>query len=585
MPQSKLRFARFIRVSTDRQKKRGESLRIQQEESECDIPALGGNIVATYGGSEHATAGWEKQEFDRMLADAARSKFDAIWVLYPNRWSRDNVKHFQGLEVLQKHRIRFFVGRAEYDLLNPTTVFQLNAEVNIGDYVAKLARQSSQNTRKLRACDGRNVAGKRPFGRIFDKESGKWSIDEAKKAKIVDIARRYLRGEHIPDLAVEHGLTPQRVYRALKQAGPVWVQRLRDPKTGTDIEFPTVVGELLPDKVIKAVRQKKEDNRTCKPGAYKNKYLLSGRVICGHCGERLSGNKDQVGKLYYAHQRGNKFRRSAASRQSNCLRFWVPAEAIEDAVISRMFEDFGNPRKCDQIAERAMPNQDEMRENEERLARLTGELEKVKRDRNKVIDLYADQDDYTKEEASDKLDKLRERENRLREQIEQLESARSHSPNHEEVKRFSHAFSHAFGKRYKKRKHSQKHRTWANYRLIAEKDHANSVLSEMTEDGKVELMAWDDRLELVEMVLSGKLPDGKRMGVYITCPEDQRRLQHNKSFRFEIKGRFCDLVPGGKMVDWLPYTSPYQDGEFPGSGVLQRKLREHVVDSRKPAPA
>ena len=46
---SELRFAAFIRVSTERQEKEGESLRTQKTDIQKSVEELGGSIIAWYG--------------------------------------------------------------------------------------------------------------------------------------------------------------------------------------------------------------------------------------------------------------------------------------------------------------------------------------------------------------------------------------------------------------------------------------------------------------------------------------------------------------------------------------------------------
>ena len=88
-----IRFAALIRVSTERQEKR-ESLRTQRSQIKTAVGLQEGKIVKWYGGQEHATEGWEKQEFDRLLADAQKTPrlFDAVMITDPDRYSRDNLK-------------------------------------------------------------------------------------------------------------------------------------------------------------------------------------------------------------------------------------------------------------------------------------------------------------------------------------------------------------------------------------------------------------------------------------------------------------------------------------------------------------
>lgn len=69
---SKLKFAAFCRVSTEKQEVKGESLPAQKTKCTKNVHLLGGKITAWYGGQEHATAGYEKKEIDRLLKDAQR---------------------------------------------------------------------------------------------------------------------------------------------------------------------------------------------------------------------------------------------------------------------------------------------------------------------------------------------------------------------------------------------------------------------------------------------------------------------------------------------------------------------------------
>lgn len=113
-----LRFAALIRVSTEKQAERGESLRTQAAQVEMAVGDLGGVIAKRYAGQEHATAGWEREQLEKLLADAAKKSrpFDAVIVADPSRWSRDNVASEIGLQRLRDAGVRFFVLNTEHDL-------------------------------------------------------------------------------------------------------------------------------------------------------------------------------------------------------------------------------------------------------------------------------------------------------------------------------------------------------------------------------------------------------------------------------------------------------------------------------------
>src|SRR5262245_57171738 len=131
-----LRFAALVRVSTESQERYGESLRTQRDQNTKNVALLGGNIVAWYGGQEHATPGWEKKELDRLIADAGKNKFDAVIVAHADRWSRDNEKAEEGVKAFKAAKVRFFVSVTEYDLYNPEHRLFLGMSAVIGQFQA-----------------------------------------------------------------------------------------------------------------------------------------------------------------------------------------------------------------------------------------------------------------------------------------------------------------------------------------------------------------------------------------------------------------------------------------------------------------
>src|SRR6185295_12588318 len=119
-PTPTIRFAALIRVSTEKQAEQGESLRTQESQINGAVKSLGGVITRRYAGQEHATAGWEREQLEKLLADAQKKSkpFDAVIVADQSRWSRENVASEIGLQVLCDNNIRFFVLTQEHDLNN-----------------------------------------------------------------------------------------------------------------------------------------------------------------------------------------------------------------------------------------------------------------------------------------------------------------------------------------------------------------------------------------------------------------------------------------------------------------------------------
>lgn len=154
---AKLKFAALIRVSTEKQAERGESLRIQKEQIETAVQQLGGVITRSYDGQEHATPGYEREMFNRLLADVAKptKPFDAVMVINPSRWSRDQVESERGLRHLYANDIRFFVLNHEFDLGNDQARLMLSLETVLNSHTAQVGVTNSLLARIVRAKRGR----------------------------------------------------------------------------------------------------------------------------------------------------------------------------------------------------------------------------------------------------------------------------------------------------------------------------------------------------------------------------------------------------------------------------------------------
>ncbi len=505
-----LRFGALIRVSTEQQEKQGESLRTQKKQLEVAVRNLGGVITAWYGGQEHATVGWEKKEIDRLLKDAAKSSrpFDATIVADPSRWSRDNVASETGLTILQKHRIRFFVMTQEHDLYNPDARLYLALSTVIAGYQAGKQNQKSIENRIERAKRGLPVCGKLPYGRTFDHKTEKWGIDHEKKHSIQEIAKRYLAGEKLSDLADEYGHNHSNLHKILtKRGGTTWEQRFDVDKLNIHEVVETPIPELLPCKTIAAILQKAKANKTYQHGANKHPYLLARMVFCGHCGYAMFGQTNHNGHRYYRHAHSRRV------RECQCPKAWVAAEILEGVVMRRLFECFGNPKAVQQAIELATPDLERITADRQRQVTILDSLQKITVARNKILGLI-EKDAITEPQAEQKLRELQQRETRLQEELDRLQDGLMHIPTPDKIKTVARQVAGRFS------------------RLNCKIDDANHALDKMT---------WEEKRHLAETVFSGTTADGKRMGIYIEWLDGQER-KRKKQWKYTLTGHLIHIT-------------------------------------------
>lgn len=504
-----LRFAALIRVSTEKQERQGESLRTQRKQIEQAVAQLGGEVVRWYGGQEHATAGWERAELERLLIDAEtkRKTFAAVMVANADRWSRDNVQNEIGLNRLKDAGVRFFVLQQEHDLYTPEARLYLAMTATIGEYQARNQNKKSIESRIERAKRGRPSCGKRPFGRIWDKERECWQVDPAKKALIADVAERYLAGESLSALAKEHGINHSHLCKVLRErCGDTWSVKFEPKGLNICETVELKVPRLLPEKTIRAVRQRLTANRTYahKPPKPKYEYLLSGHVFCAECGYAMFGQMNHGNRRYYRHAHSERTRACSINPRP-----WVRADALEQTIVSHLFNTLGNPAAIERAVKAAIPEDGKARRRAERIKK---EIAKIERARNRVLGLI-EKDLITDEQAEQKVRELKDREAKYQQELDQLAATLANVPDEDGLKYYVERIGDGimlldqYGNRYA---------------------GGNDVQSFLAMNGK-------DRRKLIETAFAAPTPGGAPAGVYLTPAGGKRH--GSKRFNYDLKGQ------------------------------------------------
>jgi DNA invertase Pin-like site-specific DNA recombinase len=510
-----LRFAALIRVSTERQEKQGESLRTQRTQIEAAVAKMGGTIVQRYAGQEHATSGWEREQRDKLLdeAEKARKPFDAVIVAHEDRWSRDDTRSGADLDRLRDAGVKFFVLDREQDLMDPSTRLYLGISAVVGGYHARNQRKKSIENKIERAKRGMPTAGKLPFARTYDKESGKWIINAEKHAMIRDIAERYLAGEQLFKLTQEYGQNNANICRCLRErCGETWIQKFRADDLGIMETVTTRVPRLLPEKMIRAVCERMDAKRTLLHGRQRREYLLGGRIRCALCGRMLTGMTKPYGTRYYRH-----------CDKGGCeLRPWGQANRIEAAVVRDLFNMFGNPAAIERAVKQAIPDCEKLLQQRERLESETAKIEKA---RARVLALI-EKDAITDKQAETKLRELKEREAGFLATLDSVNGSLACLPDPEAARQAA----------------LQVHEICGG--IVIEDKEGNQYAGGNDVQSFL-MMSYEDRRKLIEAAFAGgKLPDGKPAGVYIYPPEN---TTGHRRYKYAIRGRLLGKATSGVM--------------------------------------
>jgi len=506
-PQKALKFAPLIRVSSEAKAKRGESLNIQRQQIEQAIKTLNGRIYKMYSGQEHATPEQDRKLLTQFMEDAKGKKFDAIMVTDVSRWSRDNMRSKQDLEILKKNGIKFYVLSQEYDLYKADQNFIIGLGVEVHEYYAKQQAEKCLAGRIARAEKGEPGVALTPFGRHFDKETRKWSVDENAKKLAERVAEMYLKGgKSFKAISREFGKAPSWSYKLLfEQSGDTWIQHFHSKLTNIHRDIPSKIPHLLSQKLLDRIKVKAFDKRWQDYGVRKYPYLFSRLVFDAKTKYALTGTT-YSGHSYYApyKEKGSKIR----------------ADLLENDVMEKLFDFLGGSKSLFEIMF-PKPKRKMLEELEGKRNSLQEELNSVDRQRN---NLSAAIQRFEKEDVASYLETLSVR-------IKDLEI---------------------------KRKEIQGQMEIVNEKMasLPSREEAENLASEleqrlkerrlMSGEGFSEL-PFEERKRIVNLLFSGKDEDGRKFGIYVSANKEGE----NRSIKWEAHGHFGTLA--GDLNSVPPY--------------------------------
>jgi site-specific DNA recombinase len=530
--ETSIRFAPLIRVSTEKQKKKGESLLTQETQIRQYVELLKGvipDVCWRYKGQEHSTPGFDRALLDQLLEDSGKDLFDAVIVTESSRWSRDNLRSEQGLNTLAKNGIRFFVSLMEYDLHNPEHRFILGMSTSINQLQATKQSINSITNRIERAKRNVNSAGRLPYGRTFDKKTGLWDIDPVKKRLIEEAARRYLNGEKLPDIARTLKFDHANLHRILtKFSGTKRTTTFKYGRINEKIEF--TIPALLDEKTIQAVKERAHINRTYTRGDDRKQYLLTGFIYCAKCGLTLKARTNESGKEYYLH---SKYRKDCRFNK------YLKAPEIEASVLLQLIKTFGDPELIEKAIKQASPDMSKVEALNKEKASIDIELKRISAQKSNLISKVAD-NLLSNEEIEGTMSKLREQEKSFKDRllIVETELSSTHDPEH--IKRLS---------------------KWTG-KVISDATRNNPLL--------IFERPFKWKRKLIERAFSGVNIQGEHLGVYIT--------RVGEGFEFEIKGQFENTINTLPLTDETLMDAFNIDPQYQDVSVELQKIRTSLLN-------
>lgn len=269
-----------------------------------------------------------RPEIQRLIQDVKEHKIDTVIVFKLDRVSRSQKDTLYLIEeVFNKYGVGFISMKENFDTTSPFG----KAMIGVLSVFAQLERETIlERTRigiKKRAEDGYwRGGGKIPFPYKYDREQG-ILIPIPEQVEILNkMISMYLSGKSFNNIGEVVGMDERMVERRLLSITNTGVV----PYKGQiyDGKHEAVVSKELYEEILRV-------NKLRSRKKYEKHYLLTGKIICGHCGARYRYQKWGKRLIMYCNSQQSSKKRYI--KDPNCKNKRWDTFEIEDIVLEQLF--------------------------------------------------------------------------------------------------------------------------------------------------------------------------------------------------------------------------------------------------------
>lgn len=381
----RLRAVGYARTSGEGQRD-NTSIPEQRRAVEAFCEREGWDLRETYADecrSGAKTAG--REDFLRLMRDAAADRFDVVVCYQISRWGRDGADIIESSRTLKKDfGVDVVETSGSFDTRDRTNALMNFVGAGVAEHERLTILQRTMSGRMAKARQGLPWCGKPPAGRAFDKEKGEWYVTDYGH-QITAALQRYADGTPTKVLAEElarphfKSLLPRWVSEGTLEA-PYRVH-FQSADIGLDewVEVPGMP-PLADAELIRRVRERMAKNRRYSRTDTRL-YRLAGFIRCGECGKALNGQtttKDPNRPLlYYRHY------------SPDCSFNSVRGEALEEAVLDFLFGMFVDEDAFGAAVRAALPSDEDREALKAEKAKADKRLRQVEKQIARLVDAIA----------------------------------------------------------------------------------------------------------------------------------------------------------------------------------------------------
>ena len=345
----------------------------------------GFTIVATYADRHISGKTDERPEFQKLIADSRKNKFDVVVVYKTDRFARNKYDSAIYKRQLRQNGVQIFYA-AEAIPDGPEGIILESLMEGLAEYYSAELAQKIRRGMHESALKCRVLGNTMPLGYRASKEHT-YEIDpeNAKAVEIIfdmyidrqpnaDICRRLnelgfktSRGNPFNKNSISR-IIQNEMYIGIYEAVGVRVEN--------------GVPALIPKETFYLAQKERERRKVSKKErAGVAEYMLSGKLFCGYCKKPMagvSGTGKSGGKFYY-------YQCPTVRQKGNCQKEHVRRDFIEDLIVQKTVEYILQPDILTDIAQRLCRLQSESDTREQDIAYYRKKLQENKKATDNII--------------------------------------------------------------------------------------------------------------------------------------------------------------------------------------------------------
>lgn len=337
----------YARISRDQT---GEGLGVERQLADCrDLAAARGWIVAEeyIDNDISAYRGKRRPAYERMLDDIREGRRDGVIAYHNDRLTRRPIELEEFANVCDAAGVRMVATvTTDFDLGNDDGLFTARI------LAAVAAKESDRKSERLKRKARETAEAGRPNGgyiRPFGYERDRVTVVESEAAIIRDVAQRYLAGESLMSLTewmqTEGVLSvaglPWRTSTLRTMLSSPRIAGLREHKgvVVASAVWPAIITPAQHDQLVTTFSRRTPASR--RPP---RRYLLSGLLRCGRCGNKLFSSARATTRRYVC---------SSSPDHGGCGHLTVVAAPVEEWLAEAVLMRLDSPVMADALAGRA----------------------------------------------------------------------------------------------------------------------------------------------------------------------------------------------------------------------------------------